>query len=613
MPYDKQTWADGDIITDEKLNHIEDGISAIIEMELDDSLSIAGKAADAKAVGNSLELKAEIDGLYEGMTVGNAEQLVSSVYVEDKVPYNFRTAGGSADIGNRLNDKIAGGTIAWNQLANLITQTQTLNGITFTNNGDGSITANGTATANTTVQLVGALPVTSGHKYLFKGCPTGGSSSTYSISTLGTSDYGNGRVIENTASTRYFWITIASGMTVNNLVFRPQIFDLTQMFDTTIADYIYSLEQANAGAGVAWFKKLFSKDYYTYNAGELLSVSGLQSHDMVGFNAYNPTTGTAKLVGGMEYQITGTYTSVSYEDVSGNAETLTIDNDGYFTPSVNGTLTVTGGNATDTCVHLVWDGERDGEYEEYELHSYPLDSSLVLRGIPKLDSNNELYYDGDTYESDGKVTRKYGIVDLGTLDYSYITTSGRNYFRGTLPYSRPTNNTNAICSKYDNGGLKFDSGMATADDKRFYIPYSASEFLYIKDSAYTDATAFKTAMSGVYLVYELATPTEETAEPYVNPQIVDDFGTEEYVTDSIVPVGHETQYQNNLCAKLEMAPNSPDGNGDYIVRQTNGTNEYVPLVIPAELPTMPTEDGTYVLTCTVANGTPTLSWIVTSE
>lgn len=42
-------------------------------------------------------------------------------------------------------------------------------------------------------------------------------------------------------------------------------FDLTAMFGTTIADYIYSLEQANAGAGVAWFKKLFPKDYYPYS------------------------------------------------------------------------------------------------------------------------------------------------------------------------------------------------------------------------------------------------------------------------------------------------------------------------------------------------------------
>ena len=77
-------------------------------------------------------------------------------------------------------------------------------------------------------------------------------------------------------------------------------FDLTQMFGSTIADYIYSLEQSTAGAGVAWFKKLFPNDYYAYNAGELLSVEGLQSHDTVGFNQwdeewesgyYDPNTG----------------------------------------------------------------------------------------------------------------------------------------------------------------------------------------------------------------------------------------------------------------------------------------------------------------------------------
>ena len=63
-----------------------------------------------------------------------------------------------------------------------------------------------------------------------------------------------------------------------------QLFDLTAMFGTIIADYIYSLEQATAGAGVAFFKSLFPKPYYEYNAGELKSVSGLVSHDMTGFN-----------------------------------------------------------------------------------------------------------------------------------------------------------------------------------------------------------------------------------------------------------------------------------------------------------------------------------------
>ena len=72
---------------------------------------------DAAAQG-ALETKANIDGSYDTMTVGNAEQLVSSVGIEDKVPYNFRTAGGSVDIGDRLMEKVVGGTIAWNQLVN---------------------------------------------------------------------------------------------------------------------------------------------------------------------------------------------------------------------------------------------------------------------------------------------------------------------------------------------------------------------------------------------------------------------------------------------------------------------------------------------------------------
>jgi len=37
---------------------------------------------------------------------------------------------------------------------------------------------------------------------------------------------------------------------------------------------------------------------------------------------------------------------------------------------------------------------------------YPLDD-IELRGILKLDGSNNLYYDGDTYESNGSVTRKY--------------------------------------------------------------------------------------------------------------------------------------------------------------------------------------------------------------
>ena len=42
---------------------------------------------------------------------------------------------------------------------------------------------------------------------------------------------------------------------------------------------------------------------------------------------------------------------------------------------------------------------------------------------------------------------------------------------------------------------------------------------------------------------EKATPTTESATPYQNPQRVG--STEEYVTDSIVPVGHNSKYYDN--------------------------------------------------------------------
>ena len=134
--------------------------------------------------------------------------------------------------------------------------------------------------------------------------------------------------------------------------------------------------------------------------------------------------------------------------------------------------------------------------------------------------------------------------------------------------------------------------------------------MIVADSEYTDATAFKTAMSGVYLIYELAEPTTETADPYQEVQIVDNYGTEAFVDtrDVQIPVGHQTEYQADLRSKLEELPNPPSSDGDYIMRRSSGSNAYTPLVIPQEIPTKPSEDGTYILKCTVSSGTATLTW-----
>lgn len=534
---------------------------------------------------SALATKAESDGSYDSMTVGNAKQLIATVGVTDRTPYTFRTAGGAADIGDRAADKLVGGTIAWNQL---IRNGNFADSSYWQGNG-ATIAVSGGIASFTPTQKWGKLQedansgrnVIAGHRYLAIAEVIG---DTHTYIEFGTaiakylsneSDAWQQIAAIGTASaasySRFGVGTNAEDNFATISVRNAQIHDLTQMFGAQIADHVYALEDATPGAGVAWFKKLFPKPYYAYNPGELLSVKA-SAHKMVGFNAWNEEwelgalrtdggeTGSATRIRNKGY-IPVVPNMTYYRKTPNNIQPFFYDADKNFiqygfwgvgmvtTPAnahylrfqvdpVYGTT-----YKNDICINLSWDGERDGEYAPYEEHSYPLDDALTLRGVPKLDSSGSLYFDGDTYESDGTVTRFYQQES-----------------------------------------------------------YQAGDELL--DNTLTDGTS---------TVKKYSFPVYEVAAPYQNPQIADDFGTEEYVVPEqngvAVPIGHETVYQVNLRAKLEMAPESPDGDGDYIVRQTNGENRYVPLTIPAELPPAPSADGTYRLQITVTNGTSALSWV----
>lgn len=111
--------------------------------------------------------------------------------------------------------------------------TQTVNGVTFTNNGDGTITVNGTATADTEL-LLGTLPVNKEHKLLLSGCPTGGSANTYNCYAQDNQKYrdtGSGLIYTKMlAADASVYISIKTNYAANNLVFKPQFFDLTEMY-----------------------------------------------------------------------------------------------------------------------------------------------------------------------------------------------------------------------------------------------------------------------------------------------------------------------------------------------------------------------------------------------
>ena len=204
-------------------------------------------------------------------------------------PDNVRPISGRTEVVT-WDDPKYGGTIEWNQLLTNTQPTRTINGVTFTNNEDGTYTVNGTATADATFALSGGNGKPA-HKVLLCGCPTGGSPSSYILwdGYAGWFDSGNGTVKPFSNSGNWgTLITVKSGITVNNIVFKPQLFDLTQMFGSTIADYIYSLEQAHAGDGVAYFRNLFPNDYYEYNAGETTCVSAVNGDP---YNHYTTSLG----------------------------------------------------------------------------------------------------------------------------------------------------------------------------------------------------------------------------------------------------------------------------------------------------------------------------------
>ena len=459
--------------------------------------------------------------------------------LSDNEPYHFRRTNNGQGSGHREYDEIVGASVGWNQLV------------------DSSSTS---------------VTVQSGHKYY----ANIGGTKTIALS--------NGSAISVSGGT-------------------DTVIDLT-LFNSQIADYVYTLEQSTAGSGVAWLKKYFDLDtYHAYDSGSIQSVSGLVSHDMVGFNAwdeqsesgtFDQTTGEKtsstsltrsvnpiKVIPNTQYCRSKVGTSqacrIFFYDADMNllsSEVQTVNVYTFTTPSNCHYINIAYQNSiTNVCINIS-DSSKNGTYEPYEHHTYTLDDTLTLRGIPKLDSSNNLYYDGDTYESDGTVTRKYVEVDMGTLNWSYISESNR--FSIDTIGAKGSGNDNTI-------GNIIPSGIFTViTHTSFMSDYSTDKVMSMQwngrlnaryQAANGDVNAFKQAMSGVMLVYELATPTTESATPYDSPQLCDASGTEEYVSTSLVPIGHNTDYPMTL------------------------------------VDTMPSANGTYEPRVTIANGKRTITWV----
>lgn len=607
----------------------------------------------------------EDDGTYQNLTAGNAEQLVATQYVEDKVPYNFRTSGGSADIGNRKYETIVGGTLAWNQLSPFIFN-QTGRGGWGTNYGSivrdlqTMIATYSPSSQNTgSAGLYNLDSKVTGHKILLSVDinPTEDAPTRLNGATAVTCTGGQWTHLSSLQSAGSNTISIYSSVSSwgsldgKTIQYKNiQIFDLTQMFGSAIADYVYSLGH---DAAVAWFRKLFPKPYYDYNAGELMSVK-TSKHITTGFNQWDEEWEVGAINNnGINYTSSVNIRSKNYIKVIPNViyhfhfptwvcyflydenkelirrtpdsrtdyNVLMPDNCRYVRFYTNDAANVTV-YKNNFCINISWSGTKDGTYESYEKHEYGLDDDLELRGAAKIDVDNQIYYDGDIYNADGTVTRKiYRDVLNGTgLTWHKHGSGGLaslGAYYAYLPSTWPT-----PVSANDNSNGKFSKLVTQAlssGDMSGFVGVTGGANVQIRIDSCSDTTALNTYLANnpITVEYPVASPTDESAAPYTSPQVVNDWGTEEYVDtrDIPIPVGHNTKYPANLRDKVQHLMNLAGSDGLYHVQQTGSQLSLTPdtsggrlTALETKVPNPPQANGTYRLKVVVSDGTPTYSW-----
>ena len=341
-------------------------------------------------------IKNVADGIYSNLSAGS---LVSSASAESSNVNTPSSFTGKIDL-----TSIKGNTIKWNQLVPMdwVPTITFSDGLSVTNNSDGSYTLNGTATASRFPAISTEIKGIQGHKYLIQVLS---SQNKAVILQDGSSVYVHDKTIY-TAQNNHAFIIYFNANTYSNEKIVPMIIDLTQMFGA-----------GNEPTSVAQFKSMFPLDYYEYDTGSLLSFkANILQNSLTGEEIYLPT--------------------------------LT-----YFPTGMKSVGTV---------------------YDE-----------LTPR----------------------KAITRIGAVDLGTLTWTYDASTPRFYTQGISSIiKKPLSNDNIanITNVYE--AVSLIELYVPSNDK--CIAVSNGGVVSVKDTSYSDLNSFITAMNGVYLYYELATPVE---------------------------------------------------------------------------------------------------------
>ena len=385
---------------------------------------------------------------------------------------------------------------------------KTENGITFTVNADGSVTVNGTATAQT--NLVWPTFSLDG-EYILSGCPSGGGASKYYLAArirtswpAGARDVGSGVTISGNITD--IAITIVSGQTLSNAIFKPML-RLATDTDPTYAPYSNICPiSGRTGASVVVSGKNLADDGFTWNinASGVIENSSLYNSSIVGVKKdeqyVQSINGALANIGVIafytDYPAVGSQSYDSSRIVNPGSPVFTAPIDGYAVIR----------NASSATNIQIERGSTATEYEPYQSTTYPItftSAGTVYAGTVDLVSGRlEVTHGGYTFTGD----ETFGM-NGGNTNIIYFN---GNSLANPMKSGTWNDDENTLCSSFEKVMSNADFGIRFGANSKYIYFYQILNTLGIASIA-----DWKTwlASNNVQITYPLETPLTYNLTP----------------------------------------------------------------------------------------------------
>lgn len=416
---------------------------------------------------------------------------------------------------------------------------------------NGVVSIDGTLGSYSGVRTQDNKPIIKGHKYYISTwamCSKNASNVllpyiygfSSSTSTLTANEWKNAEKIDtaNVSDTTSIGVRYGSGESSEETVVwsvkKPQFFDLTSMYGfgnepTTVEqfkkDYPQFFDEKLDGiwnvrtSGISTTEKnLF--DINSVSFFTKVSNGEYKSNTYIGiypdYVLWTPTDGTKQITisGYVKCPVDKNYRfAVLYEDGTEASSYISSTGDYLYNSYTSDTSKkikyvylhyTNGSNEVYIKDVQIEEGSAATAYEPYIENKIDLLSTQTLNGINGVNDYIEVIDKGNGLY-DLKKTQNIASVNMGSLGYDV---EGSNFVTNALdsvikPPSNDNSVGNYVCQKYVNCAL--NKSFADGD-----FGVNSSGYLYFRNSAYTTATAFKTAMNGVILYYQLKTPVTTT-------------------------------------------------------------------------------------------------------